>query len=316
MQPEEPTEAYQTLQGFHTRSVDVSQGDVGAQPNREGQPDAVEAVRREAVDRDRWPSSTRSDDGRALPTSSSTSSSTSSGGAATPSTTSPTSRGVRTRRSRCRASPASSTWTTARIPSCCTGRRSASARSCSPRPGRSWPTIPTRSRSSTSSTRRPATASRSPRTTRSTSTSSASACSAGSRWLSATGSCRRVSSTVPTTCSSSTATRSPRRCATVATGAPMSSHAGRRFEAGRQGRAAGRGRHTARRSRPMTAPDPFMDAIVFRLLGMVPPEENPDPNMHQGRGRLARRRTPAKARVVRSLAEARTSRRARSWCAR
>ena len=27
------------------------------------------------------------------------------------------------------------------------------------------------------------------------------------------------------------------------------------------------------------AADPFMDALVFRLLGMVPPEENPDPNM-------------------------------------
>ncbi len=31
---------------------------------------------------------------------------------------------------------------------------------------------------------------------------------------------------------------------------------------------------------PPDAPaDPFMDAIVFRLLGMVPPDDNPDPNI-------------------------------------
>src|SRR5262245_10370069 len=30
---------------------------------------------------------------------------------------------------------------------------------------------------------------------------------------------------------------------------------------------------------PSDTPDPFMDALVFRLLGMVPPEENTDPNV-------------------------------------
>ena len=30
---------------------------------------------------------------------------------------------------------------------------------------------------------------------------------------------------------------------------------------------------------PPEIPDPFMDALVFRLLGMVPPEENTDPNV-------------------------------------
>ncbi len=30
-------------------------------------------------------------------------------------------------------------------------------------------------------------------------------------------------------------------------------------------------------------PDPFMDALVFRLLGMVPPDDNPDPAGDQGR---------------------------------
>ena len=57
---------------------------------------------------------------------------------------------------------------------------------------RSCPAIPTSSRSSTSSTKPPATASRSPRTTPSTSISSASACSAASPWPSAIGSCRRA----------------------------------------------------------------------------------------------------------------------------
>ena len=30
---------------------------------------------------------------------------------------------------------------------------------------------------------------------------------------------------------------------------------------------------------PPEIPDPFMDALVYRLLGMVPPEENTDPNV-------------------------------------
>ena len=30
---------------------------------------------------------------------------------------------------------------------------------------------------------------------------------------------------------------------------------------------------------PPEVPDPFMDALVYRLLGIVPPEENTDPNV-------------------------------------
>ncbi len=239
----------------------------------------------------------------------------SSAGAATPSTTSPTSRGGRTGRSRWPASPASWTSTTARIPSCCTSRRSASARSCWPRPGRSWPTIPTRWRSSTSSTRPPATASRSPRTTPSTSTSSASACSAASCWPSATGSCRRASSTSADDVFFLYRDEVRRGAApTAATGAPIVAERRASFEAGRQGGPARRGRHAADAAR--ASPDPFMDALVFRLLGMVPPEENPDPNVLQGvagsPGVVHRRRPGSCARSPRR----RTSRRARSWCAR
>ena len=53
---------------------------------------------------------------------------------------------------------------------------------------------------------------------------------------------------------------------------------------------------------PETA-DPFMDALVFRLLGMVPPEENSDPNVLRGVGGAPGTYT-GKARVVRSLSEA------------
>ena len=54
---------------------------------------------------------------------------------------------------------------------------------------------------------------------------------------------------------------------------------------------------------PPEVPDPFMDAIVYRLLGMVPPEENTDPNVLRGVGGSPGSYT-GPARVVRSLAEA------------
>jgi rifampicin phosphotransferase len=55
---------------------------------------------------------------------------------------------------------------------------------------------------------------------------------------------------------------------------------------------------------PADAPsDPFMDAIVYRLLGMVPPDDNPDPNIIRAVAGSPGVVT-AKARVVRSLAEA------------
>ncbi|HEY1282458.1 MAG TPA: PEP-utilizing enzyme, partial [Acidimicrobiales bacterium] len=54
---------------------------------------------------------------------------------------------------------------------------------------------------------------------------------------------------------------------------------------------------------PPEVADPFMDAIVYRLLGMVPPEENTDPNVLRGVGGSPGTYT-GPARVVRSLAEA------------
>jgi pyruvate,water dikinase len=54
---------------------------------------------------------------------------------------------------------------------------------------------------------------------------------------------------------------------------------------------------------PPEIPDPFMDAIVYRLLGMVPPEENTDPNVLRGVSGAPGAYTGT-ARVVRSLAEA------------
>ena len=51
---------------------------------------------------------------------------------------------------------------------------------------------------------------------------------------------------------------------------------------------------------PPDTPDPFMDAIVYRLLGMVPPEENLDPNVLKGVAGSAGAYTGT-ARVVRSL---------------
>jgi pyruvate,water dikinase len=54
---------------------------------------------------------------------------------------------------------------------------------------------------------------------------------------------------------------------------------------------------------PPETPDPFMDAIVYRLLGVVPPEENTDPNSLRGVAGSPGTYT-GPARVVRSLAEA------------
>jgi pyruvate,water dikinase len=54
---------------------------------------------------------------------------------------------------------------------------------------------------------------------------------------------------------------------------------------------------------PPPAADPFMDAVVVRLLGVTPPEENPDPNLIKGVAGSGGVIT-GKARVVRSLAEA------------
>ena len=107
---------------------------------------ASPALRR-AVRHDRAPSELpaaldASEEGRAFRRSS-TSSCSSSAGATTPCSTSPTSRGGRTRRSRWRASPASSTSTTARTPSRSTASRWPAARSCSPTCARCWPTTPT-----------------------------------------------------------------------------------------------------------------------------------------------------------------------------
>ena len=54
---------------------------------------------------------------------------------------------------------------------------------------------------------------------------------------------------------------------------------------------------------PPPEADPFMDAIVVRLLGITPPEENPDPNLVKGVGASSGKLT-GRARVVRSLHEA------------
>jgi phosphohistidine swiveling domain-containing protein len=53
---------------------------------------------------------------------------------------------------------------------------------------------------------------------------------------------------------------------------------------------------------PPEVPDPFMDAIVYRLLGMVPPEENLDPNVLKAVAGAPGTYTGT-ARVVRSLSE-------------
>ena len=54
---------------------------------------------------------------------------------------------------------------------------------------------------------------------------------------------------------------------------------------------------------PPDVPDPFMDALVYRLLGMVPPEENTDPNALKAVAGSPGVYT-GPARVCRSLAQA------------
>ena len=67
-----------------------------------------------------------------------------------------------------------------------------------------------------------------------------------------------------------------------------------------RGGAADRAGHAAS---PPEVPDPFMDALVYRLLGMVPPEDNPDPNVLRAVAGSPGTYTGV-ARVVRSLAGA------------
>lgn len=54
---------------------------------------------------------------------------------------------------------------------------------------------------------------------------------------------------------------------------------------------------------PPEVPDPFMDALVVRLLGVTPPDENPDPLVLKGVAGSPGKYTGT-ARVVRSLSEA------------
>ena len=54
---------------------------------------------------------------------------------------------------------------------------------------------------------------------------------------------------------------------------------------------------------PPDIPDPFMDALVYRLLGMVPPEENADPNVIKAVAGSPGAYT-GPARVCRSLSQA------------
>ena len=54
---------------------------------------------------------------------------------------------------------------------------------------------------------------------------------------------------------------------------------------------------------PPDVPDPFMDALVYRLLGIVPPEENSDPNVIKAVAGSPGSYTGS-ARVCRSLSQA------------
>ena len=79
------------------------------------------------------------------------------------------------------------------------------------------------------------------------------------------------------------------------------------------GRPARRAGHTAPAARG--APDPFMDALVIRLLGVVPAEENPDPNVLKAVAGSPGSYTGRPASCARSP-RARIWRTARSWSAR
>ena len=83
-----------------------------------------------------------------------------------------------------------------------------------------------------------------------------------------------------TTSSTSTGTRWSTRCATAATARAVAG--GRRASLAQGGAGRAAGRRWATPPPPPEEADPFMDALVFRLLGMVPPEDNPDPNVLKG----------------------------------
>ena len=113
MQPDDPTESYQILQGHHTRPVDAAHGlwdlsRIASRARRCGR------VRRERADESSPPGSP-SPRRAASSSNGSTSTSTTSAGAATLCTTSPTCHGAKTRRSRSAPLLATSTWTTATI---------------------------------------------------------------------------------------------------------------------------------------------------------------------------------------------------------
>ncbi len=67
---------------------------------------------------------------------------------------------------------------------------------------------------------------------------------------------------------------------------------------------------------PPDVPDPFMDALVSRLLGMVPPEENADPDVLKAVAGSPGVYTGAARCAGRSPKPPTTSRRARSWSSR
>ena len=119
LQPSESTESYQTLQGFHTRSVDASQGLWDLSRVVKASPALSELFRtKEGARPRRRPRPERRRP--RLPAGASATTWTSSDGAATPSTTWPTSRGGRTRPSPSPASPGSWSSTTRRARSCAT----------------------------------------------------------------------------------------------------------------------------------------------------------------------------------------------------
>ena len=302
MQPAETTEAYQTLQGFHTRSVDASQGVWELSRIVKDSPTLSSSSPRRRRTRS-WPRSTS-------PTTAARS---------TSSSTIPRRvrlaqrRRLRPRRHpvaggpvdrRCRASPASSAWTTPRIPSCCTGRQvSQREELLGRRRGRSWP----RSRQARQVRRalrgRPLQlpAHRGPRVLHRP--------ARRRRVPPVRARCRRpprrtrASSTRPTTCSSSTATRCSTRCANGGD-RRADGRVERRatFEAAGKVVAAGRPRHAARDPRRAARPV-HGRASCSACSAWCRPRRTPT-RTSSGRGRLAGHRTPATARVVRSLAEA------------
>ena len=265
-------------------------------------------------------SSTQTDEGRAFLEPARRRTCTTSVGAATPSTTSPTCRGARTRRSRWATSPATSTCPTKTTPMIQYERAVKPPRGAHCQdPGQAGRRPRARSPSSTSSSRPPSTLSRSPRTTPSTSTrwascvlpplrASPSAIALGRDGRASTSRRRRVLP-VP-------ATRSATRWRTVATDAPRSPSAGRRSRPPRRRR---RQVPSARRRRRRAGDfvDPFMDAIVTRLLGIKPPAGGRSrPERDRRRRRLARYLHAASPASCGRSTRPAIWRTARSWCAR